>query len=223
MPITDLQAYTELTAHPKTFLKRYPLWIFGQATAATSQARAFQLTDAADYLSGPVHRPDSFFKTHKMHATQAFVISPQGNGGLGGVALQASWLAMSEWVGAPSINDISILTLNHQGPNVMITANLTGCAVAMSDLGNGRIAIAHVRPNAEMPNPPVGALDGVGLHTVLSKSGWTAVYGRNDYSPTRQVVIIGVRRAGHWKLYAQKQSLPGQGAGDVLSVHRIYG
>ena len=222
MPITDLQAYTELTTHPKTFLKRYPLWIYGQATAPTSQTRAFQIGDASAFLNGPVHRPDSFFKTFKMRETQAFMVSPQGTG-MGGVPAQASWLAMSEWDGPPSINNISVLTLDTQGPSLMFTANLTGCAVAMSDLGNGRIAIAHVRPNAEMANPPKGALDGEGLNTLLSKSGWTAVYGRSDYLPTRQVVIVGVRRNNHWKLYAQKQSMPGAGAGDVLSVHRIFG
>jgi hypothetical protein len=105
----------------------------------------------------------------------------------------------------------------------MITANLTGCAVAMNDQGNGTLAIAHVRPNSDMLNPPQGALDGAGVHSVLSKAGWTAVYGRNDYAATRQVVVVGVRRAGHWNVYAQKQTMPGAGAGDILSVHKIYG
>jgi len=221
VPITDLQAYTDLSAHPRTFLKKYPLWIQGAATTATGP-RNFELTDAAAYLNAPVHRPGSILKTHSMKVTQGFIVAPFGTG-FGGHQFPASWLAMSEWTNSNQLHSISILTLDHTGPAVMITANLTGCAIAMQDLGGGSVAVAHIRPNSDMLNPPVGALDGAGIHNVLNKSGWTAVYGRNDYSATRQVVVVGVRRAGHWKLYAQKQTLPGAGAGDILSVHRIFG
>ena len=105
----------------------------------------------------------------------------------------------------------------------MITANLSGCAIAMSNLGQNRLQIAHIRPNADMDNiDPMAALSGAEMHKTLSRSGWTAVYGRHDYAATKQVVVDGVRRGGHWQIFAQKQTWS-RGPGDIMSVKRIFG
>lgn len=224
MPITVQHALAQLQAHPKTFLSRYAVWIMGTGTGP-SGTRNFEIIDAdaegVNFL-GVLQRPDTFWGTRKMHTTQTFGVTLAQ--GLGGHAFQAQWLKMSEWTDSRSLHAIDVLTLDHSGPGLLFTGSLTGCSVAMQNLGNNRVAIAHVRPNSDMPDVAQGGmLDGAGVNTILSKSGWTAVYGRHNYADNRQATVVGVRRGGHWQIYAQKQEYGGHGAGSIRSVKRIFG
>lgn len=223
MPINAQTALAQLGADPLAFLRTYALWIQGNATHPSGTVQ-FEILDGAPFMNGvDVRRPGSFMKTRNMHSTQTFMVAHAALG-FGGHAFQAHWLQMSEWTGGASIYNISVLTLDHNGPALMFTAGLTGCSVAVQDLGGGQIAVAHVRPNSDMDDVTPGAeLDGQGVHRTLRRSGWTRVFGRDHYGDNRQVIVVGVRRHGNWQIFAQKQELPGQGPGDIRSAKKVYG
>lgn len=221
MTIDARTAFQQLSSNPLSFLQTYGLWVQGNATHPSGVLN-FEILDAAPFMSGTIRRPGTHLGTARMHETQTFMVS-HASLGFGGHPFSARWLKMSEWVGAPSIYDISVLDLDLAGPPLMFTAGLTGCSVAIQDIGGGRLAVAHVRPNSDMNGVASGgSLDGLGVHTVLRRSGWTSVFGRHDYGSGRQVVVVGALRSGQWTLYAQNQTLPGNGPGDIRSARQIY-
>lgn len=148
------------------------------------------------------------------------------------VNFRGLWLRMSEWDNGADIYGpvMKPLTLDQGGTaDLMLTLPLTGCTIAVFEKEDGCIDIVHIRPSdgtiaerqqARDSSMPVTALDGQASHQVISRSGWTTVYGKGDYGGSR-VIVVGVRRGGKWRIYAQKQDSSG-GVGSVRDVDRIY-
>lgn len=222
MPLTPTQALTQLRAHPTSFLRKYPLSVYGNATTA-SGVRQLYIMDGGFMDNGVQHRrPDSILGTLKMrNVNQTFTVALQNLGEPQTQQFAANWLKMSPWQNPNDIYNISILTLDGTGPNLMFTAVLSGCSVAVQRGTHGSLRVAHVQPNISIPNTNQQMqLDGQGVHRVLAKSGWSAVYGRNDYGHGNHTVIVGVRKTSGWKIYAQRQSGNG-GFGNIRSVKTL--
>jgi len=134
-----------------------------------------------------------------MQATQKFNIQA-------GVAAIGN-PANSVWFAAHSVKMWSIGNLHAitpytlpvaAGPSLMLTGQLSGCAFAIHDNGDGSLVVAHIEPDANVS----GAL----LDRTLSGIPyWDVVYGRSDYSGLRAASIVGARTAGRWRIWAQKQ------------------
>lgn len=193
MPIEPLQAIQELQTQPAQFLARYPVRIFGDPSG--SHVSSYRIEDSVASL-----RPSKVLRTHSMQATQSFQIRARGSA-LGNPP-------NSVWFDAHSVkmfdnhrpSDSGIYTLPVTGgPNLMLTGQLSGCAFAIEDKGDGSLVVAHIRPTPQ-------GLDAATLQSALQQSpGWTTVYGRDDYSAMRVVSIVGVRVSGRWHIWAQKQ------------------
>lgn len=93
--------------------------------------------------------------------------------------------------------------------NIMLTVQLSGCSFLWR-MHNGQLECCHYQPTA--------GIDGLALQQQLTGPGRN-VYGREDYGEGRVVTIIGIRRGGQWRIYAQKFRVMTK---EILSVHRLH-
>ncbi len=210
MPIQPATALQSLIAHPKTFLSKYPIRIAGAKVASGIIQYYIYNRDFGHSL-----RPGSVLRTQRMHDTECFYIDNQGMHG--GHGFQAHSVEMVQ----SNVAAVPFYTLPAAGgPDIMVTGALSGCTFLVDVGAGGAIQCAHLQPNGESGTALNNRM--LGQHD--------AVYGRNNYSHLhdaanvnsfdRTVTIIGVRRNGEWKVYAQK--LDTMQAMSIRSVHRIY-
>jgi len=197
-PGTALQ---KLRAHPRTFLKQYP--IQGNFDPAGDGAACAYIFNGAGG-----HRPGAVLKTKRMHDAESFTIQPNpGQLGEG----HPFWVHGLH-TGQSSAGPVWYL-LDDAGPDIMLTAKLTGCTfVARAVAGHpGQVEITHLLPHLET---------GIALNTRMDAVAGQLTYGRLKYDfDVRSINVIGVRVGGSWKIYGQKmekQTLT------IRSVHRIF-
>lgn len=187
--------------HPRTFLKKYPIQNnYDPQNSGVSQAYFFN--------GGAGQRPGSILKTRSMHTTETFTIQV-APGQLGeGHPFRLHGLH----TGQSNLAPVWYL-LDNGGPDIMLTAKLTGCTFIARPAGGhppGSVEITHLQPNQET---------GFALNTRMDVAGQFA-YGRLKYDiDVRSINVIGVRQGGAWKIYAQKiekQTLT------IRSVTRIF-
>lgn len=209
MPLTPLQALQALSLHPKTFLERHPVRIAGQNQPSGVLMYQFNSRN----LGASTQRPGSILRTHRMHGTEAFSIDTMPGG--------TAFLAHSVQMVSSAIAPIALYTLPAAGgPNIMVTGALSGCSFIANAGAAGGVDCAHLQPIGETAQQ---------LQTRLSPN-YTVVYGVHDYAHTvvmpdgprrdRNVTILGVRRGGQWKIYAQKLDI--LNSYSIRSVQRIY-
>ena len=211
MPMNGQQALASLMAHPRTFLRRYPLRIAG--ANLPSGVLPFWIW----YWQASA-RPGTVLRTLRMHATDSFRMASQAV--LAG-ANSHNFNAHSIFMAQSNVPIVLHRIAAGAAPNILITGALSGCSFIVNAGPNpGDIDCAHLQPNGE---------SGHALHARL-KPLYNQVYGLERYDHTtptpggprrdRNVTIIGVRVSGRWKIYAQKLDLQNQYA--IRSVHRIY-
>jgi hypothetical protein len=192
MPILPAQAVNQLQTATEAFLNHYVVRIFGDPT--NSYVANYRLEDA-----GNSFRPGSVLGTHNMHATQKFNI--QAGVGVGGNPVNSVWFtahSVKMW-SIGNLHAITPYTLPVAGgPSLMVTGQLSGCAFAIHDNGDGSLVVAHIQPDVNVSGD---VLD----RTLSAIPYWNVVYGRGDYSALRAASIVGSRNAGRWSIWAQKQ------------------
>ncbi len=194
MPILPAQALNQLQTGTEAFLSRYVVRIFGDPT--NSYVANYRIEDA-----GNSFRPGSVLGTHNMHATQKFDIQAGVGLAVGGHPPTSVWFpahSVKMW-SVSSLHAITPYTLPVLGgPSLMVTGQLSGCAFAIHDNGDGSLVVAHIRPDVNV--------SGDVLHQTLNATAyWDVVYGRGDYSALRAASIVGTRTGGQWHVWAQKQ------------------
>jgi hypothetical protein len=208
MPINPLQAWTQLTTHPKTFLSHYPVRSFGANVPSGVEWCTIGVIGAS-------RRPGEVLGTARWHATDLLRLDVEQNGIVPpnpNHRFQAHYVRMNQ----SNVDPIHLHRIDWSGPDLMVTGQLSGCSFCIRDAGGGDIEVAHLQPNGETA---------VQLHGRMLGRGFSAVYGANQYDgATRVTSIVGVRRQGRWKIYAQKQQRLGVIGDDyrVVSVTRIY-
>jgi len=193
-------AVQALKNDPRAFLKKYPIQD-NFDPAVNGMAQVYMLNGGAG------QRPGSILKTSNMHTTQSFTIQPRPGASGDGNPFWVHGLFTGQSSAVPVW-----MRLDNNGPEIMLTAKLTGCTfVARPVAGHpGEVEVTHLQPHGET---------GVALNTRLDVAGQNA-YGRLKYDiDTRSINVIGVRRAGAWKIYAQKIE---KHAMTIRSVTRIY-
>lgn len=203
-PLTNAQAAHALANNPEAFLRKTSLFLTGDMPASgVTQCRI----DDTGIVS---QRPGSILRTKNMHAAQMFMAGPALHAG---TPFNAHWIKMHVWNTTNDLVNIQPYLLPLGGPAIMLTTQLTGCSFAIQDNNNGTLSVLHLQPSQHA--------DGATMHTILSQTGWTKVYGRNNYVGNgRSVSIVGRRSGGQWRLWAQKQDRFNQMA--VLKVKQIY-
>src|SRR5690606_42153834 len=98
------------------------------------------------------------------------------------------------------LSDIEPYVLDGTGPDLMVTAQLSGCVFAIRQ-EPGRLIVAHMQPGGTRQS---GAL----LRQTVKLVGRFANYGRvthvfgvGDYNPRAH--LVGIRKGGTWEIYAQ--------------------
>ncbi len=194
-------ALQKLRANPSDFLKRYPILnTFDCAASGITQAFF------ANYTSKDALRPGTILKTHRMHKTDAFRVDmKQFRNGEGD-----SFPVHGIFTGQSSAG-AAWYTLGNAGPDIMLTAKLTGCTfVAKAGDSAGQVQVAHLQPHQET---------GLELHDRMKVKGQEA-YGRLNYDiDSRSINVIGVRSGGKWQVFTQKLEKHRLA---IRSVHRLY-
>lgn len=192
-------ALRELLANPRNFLRRYPIEI--------DESRQGGLITAYMINGGKGKRPGSILKTNNMHDTEGFAFKTTGEPRETTVQTRVQFQAY--YVPMLASNQVTQWTQIGNAADVMLTCKLTGCSFVCR-VNNGVLEAAHLQPQGE---------SGLQLNTRLQGNGQHA-WGRLKYDfDSRTVSIIGVRRGGQWKIYAQKLE---KGTWNILSVHRVY-
>lgn len=114
---------------------------------------------------------------------------------------------------------VALNVLNQGGPDIMVTGLLNGCTFCMQNTDNG-VAMTHIRP--------VGGTDAVKLQTEVATRGRFAGSGMSmqtfgmatEYSGREDATIIGIRKAGSWRVYAQIHERMAQ---EISRVVKIFG
>jgi hypothetical protein len=205
MPTTPTQALYELQTQPQAFLERFTVRIFGFPT--NSQVAKYRIE-----AGGVSQRPGSILGTLNMHATQLFEIRAIGaafGNPPGSVWFDAHSVKMFDSINLAALGTYTLPTVG--GPDVMVTGQLSGCAFAIHDNGNGSLVVAHIRPSVN-----INAL--TLQHTLQNIPYWTVVYGRDNYAGQRVASIVGCRAGGQWHVWAQKQD---DTSYDVRSVKKL--
>jgi hypothetical protein len=178
-PIAALNA---LRNNPRDFLGRYPI-------QNNFDCQASGLTTA--YLANTVaeaQRPGGVLGVRRMHTTQAFKLLNQPSE-QGAANFTAYGVHMGRSDAGPQW-----FQLPQAGPDIMLTAKLTGCTFVARQQGE-LTEVAHLKPEDET---------GLELHQRMQDAGHQA-YGRLRYDlDSRSINVIGVRRGAQWKIYAQK-------------------
>jgi len=206
-----IEALQSLSANPVRFLKKYPVRIFG--SIAQSGVIAFGMGNR-----GQSHRPGKILKTKRWHQTESFNIGTMqyikartGNA--------HNFLAHSIHmdVGQANLNFYTLPAI--AGPSIMVTGQLSGCSFVISPIDYSQdVNVAHIQP---------AGVNGVNLrNNLVALHPHATVFGpsnqKGNYltANNRVASMIGIRTAGRWNFYSQKQ----QRGGDyrVLSVWRQY-
>jgi hypothetical protein len=210
MPMAPAVAFAQLTNNVETFLKRYPVRIFG--AVAASAVRGYYLENR-----GNSFRPGSFWGTHNWHATESFNIRDPAVMAAAGPnhAFFAHSIHMDTGVAA-----MGFYRLDNTGPAIMVTGQLSGCSFVVQPAGGNDLDVAHVQP---VPGATGIALAGT-LDAALPNAFIYGATGEGGFytGANRTVSIIGIRNpAGQWSLYAQKHD---RTTGDfrIRSVYRIH-
>lgn len=227
----DAQAAARaLLNEPEHFIKHYPLKCSG--TAAPNQ----NVANMAAYVlvkqigkeedDKPGHRgatrPGLFGHTR---AISSFWLQPNGGGGVPVAFAQAHVVPMVNYDGdkfgclnlGAKIANMPYYILDGNGDGLMVTGELSGCCFVWLQQGNALWCI-HVQP--------VEGISGVELQSKLKATGRfqgqpddaLTTYGRDQY-PGGRASIVGVRRAGIWKLYAQHSN---DGFGTITGAWQIH-
>ncbi len=113
------------------------------------------------------------------------------------------------------LSDIEPYVLDGTGPDLMVTAQLSGCVFAIRQ-EPGRLIVAHIQPGGTRQS---GAM----LRQTVKLVGRFANYGRvthvfgvGDYNPRAH--LVGIRKGGTWEIYAQSVA---SGSGPVQRAMRI--
>lgn len=193
-------ALSRLLADPRAFLSKHPI-VNTFDCAAHGQKGAYLTNDRAD-----AKRPGSRLGTLNMHTTESFGLTSYNDANLYGHQFQVHGVYTSR------SREPQWYTLDLTGPAIMLTAKLTGCTfVARAGAGN-TIEVTHMQPHHET---------GDALNRRMRGHGNKA-YGRLKYDyNSRSVNVIGVRRNGRWKIYAQKLVKNGHEP-RIVSVKRIW-
>lgn len=196
------QALQNLKVQPRTFLRKYPLQNnFDPQHSAAAQVHMFNGAGG--------QRPGSILGTSRMHATESFTIQRDP----GQLGEGSPFWVHGLHTGQSSAGPVWYL-LSNAGPDIMLTAKLTGCTfVARAAAGHpaGSVEVTHLQPHQE-----TGTLLNQRMNAVAGQSA----YGRLKYDiDVRSVNVVGVRAGNQWEIYVQKlekQQL------SIRSVHRIY-
>lgn len=150
--------------------------------------------------------------------------------------IQIPAVAWHQWTpGGNNHSNMTGVSLD-AGPDIMITTQMTGCSLVYKRATNGKVYVAHAYPdtrNRDAAKKKTGsglAEELKGQHGATAADfsnatgGTVEVYGptgdgTDGYDmDTNRLYIVGIRRAGAWKIYGQHVASGTR----ALRVYRLY-
>lgn len=209
MPMLPGTAFGLLTGATRNFLKTYPVRIFGDVNASGVAQYALENRGAS-------MRPGTIWGTHNRHVTESFNIRATAANlhAINSHIFNAHSVHMDNGIG-----NLGFYRLDHTGPAIVVTGQLSGCSFVISPAGGNDIDVAHIKPVAQ-----TGAALAVAVKLAHPNAfGYGATAGTGFYDSNDRVVsILGIRAlGGAWTIYAKKHD---KNAGDyrIQSVYRIH-
>lgn len=200
-------ALRQLLSHPRKFLQKYYVAVDERIghPGGTQQVH-FYTTGGLDSF-----RPGSVLGTKRFHVSSSFHFSlgapPDGRTDNAHCSIPACYVPMLQATGGTNFNNL-VWTPVFALVDLIITVQLSGCSFLWR--GNGaNFECAHYQPQPGMT--------GGTLQTNLS-NGAPHIYGRSNYGEGHVSNVIGVRRNGQWRIYAQKVQVMTK---RILNVSRL--
>lgn len=200
-------ALQQLLGHPRKFLEKYYVAVdevIGQPGGI--QQVYFYTTGGLDSF-----RPGAILGTRRFHVSSSYHFSPNappiGRTANSYCATAACYIPMLQATAASTYNNL-VWTPVSAHVDLLITVQLSGCSFLWRS-NNGVFECAHYQPP--------GGMTGGTLQDNLAV-GAPHIYGRNNYGDGHVSNVIGVRRNGQWRIYAQKNQVMTK---RILNVSRI--
>lgn len=197
-----------LTTDTVKFLKRHPLKI--RVHTGITGPNIFYVTD-----DGIAPRPGDLLGTRRMHNSLAFKLDPTRlfTNPTAQPTAQVSFSAHALAV-SPSNAPVTY-TLDATGPALMLTTELSGCAINIAPGAGNTLVISHLQPTGESGTAVVDRLTTAGASQVFGKHAGPDHYFANPVS------VVGVRGTNGWKIYAQFKNVD-YFVRSVVKVMEIY-
>lgn len=214
MPLNAAELFEQLSNHPGKFLKEHPLSI------AIGKNLASGVHDV--YLSEkPIGDPGQLIVSDKdPEDMNAAFVAPFKHKFKAHVVPMITLPNWDETKQGKSVPLLSGSLLGPGGPPIMVTGQLSGCAICMLDVKNGAgLLCAHIQPTGNHGLQLQQALmaDKTGARFAAAAQAPVIVYGKQNYRDSRSVVLA-VRKNGKWQVYTQLRNA----SGDVTAAQRIY-
>ncbi|EAQ54588.1 MULTISPECIES: hypothetical protein [Vibrio] len=202
MPLTLDQAAQLMNRNLEQFLHRCPLSISsaGQSKGALT-FYLYSLGDTALGINQGVQMPEMRLRLSKTALSSS------------AKALQCIHIPVSQF---EQLKPESISKVTHyDSANFLVTTQLTGCTFAIRPGKGGGLEFLHVQPNRDF--------DGAKIQQAIKKE-FQVSFGKGNgsngttYGNNTRVTVLGERKNGLWKVYAQYQD----GNGNVTGVDCIY-
>ena len=210
---TMVEALNELRANPESFLRHYMVSIAGSTPGIVPRHHTNFLIEAADgrafrgFQTGMAGR---LGRTKDRPQLRISMVNAGMTAGPGQAVFDAWYIAMSDLGGGALAHQVHLS--GSDGPDIALTSQMSGCTFGIgSATSDGGRLVSHIRPPAgQQPSAATyqamrqeasfGNMDG--FFDRASRSG-AASYG----NPENRATIVGVRRAGNWRFYAQTYHL----------------
>ena len=220
MVITVHQALIQILTDPKAFLRDNLLQVgdfIGASGIKTAEFQTSQLGLTHNLTTA--QRFGHVFRGLHKHGVQAFLFGANPKVNFQTTSVQVQFIQMYQYGGLAAIQWHPLAPIGPGSPNIVITTKLTGCSFLVRTSPAGGIECAHVQPG--------GAQTGQQLRQALSglhAGNYERLFGRGKsgekgYGDSEASTIVGVRRQGAWKIYAQR--LVNQQE-TLIDVERIY-
>ncbi len=215
------QALIELRAHPRKWLENHHL----QAAAGTPKTFAVQQhyfgnTDLSGIQGGNLPQRTTGSQANyivtKGKGTRTFTFNPSNNVVSFTPSVVQHPVINVPVVGSATLNNgFAGLPLNNlgglQGAHFMVTTMLNGCTFVIDGAGP---SVLHVQPT--------GGATSAQIRTSLAPH-YATVFGGGGHEydhQTQDTTIVGIRKNGAWKIFAQVHT---RGYKDILRVDKIFG
>lgn len=230
--MTPEQAKAELLSNPERFLKHYPINIAGanvlHAPRAVNSLTFFLYKRPSSEVAGDktghwgATRPGNIVSGHTHQISSWKITTVPAPAGTPFETIQASSIPMLVYDASAAlpmdVTQLDSYWLDASSTDgIMVTGQLSGCCFCWLDRWPG-LWCTHIKPT--------GRISGEALHEKLRTHGrfapehlqWLETFGRADYLGA-VATVIGVRRLGSWKLFAQTST---DGHQTITAAYRLF-
>ncbi len=202
MPLDAATVLNELWANPLDFLRHFHLSIAGGDNTVPSGEATFVYSDLNNTVSGFTTGLSGLVGKTKDRPQIRFTLRPgpaKEDPDIGADEFNAHYVAMKQIDDQPQTTHYA---LPDDGPDLMLTSQLSGCTFGIGSAANGARLVSHIQRGEGFT-----AVDQHDAVTGGLVHGVDRVFERQSdrtYGDARnRATVIGLRANGGWRFYAQ--------------------